>query len=139
MTKTVIAEAIEAEVATRGWQPGTRLENMVILALPDGIPRAVQQFKVGRFRLDFAWPEQKIALEADGWHHRSPDGAASDRRRDSYLRSLGWVVFRVDDEHGEESLRYQVGRVAEFLRPRAACTLRYWNPYDRMTSPGDRL
>ena len=61
----------------------------------------------------------KIALEADGWWHRSPEGATADRQRDSWLQSQGWVVFRVDDEHGEDSLRDQVVRVALLVRSQA--------------------
>jgi len=78
--------------------------------------RPDQQFRVGRFRLDFAWPGLKIALEADGWWHRSPEGAVKDRQRDSWLRSQGWLVFRVDDEHGEGVLAAQVARVARIVR-----------------------
>jgi very-short-patch-repair endonuclease len=92
------------------------LENRAALILSRCGLRAEQQYRVGKFRLDFAWPDIKIALEVDGWWHRSPQGAASDRQRDSWLRSQGWVVFRVDDEHGEDAMRAQVARVARMVR-----------------------
>jgi very-short-patch-repair endonuclease len=102
-------------VAAHGWRPGTSLEDMVCRQLTHFAYRPEQQYRAGRFRLDFAWPDLKIALEADGWHHRSPEGAARDRQRDSWLRSEGWLVFRVDDEHGEAVLAEQISRVAQIV------------------------
>lgn len=109
-------QAAEDAVLHFGWRAGTDLENSVALALTHcRALRAQQQYSVGRYRVDFAWPERKIALEADGWYHRSPEGAEKDRRRDSWLRSQGWVIFRVDDEHGEYLLIEQVRRVARIV------------------------
>jgi very-short-patch-repair endonuclease len=45
------------------------------------------------WRLDFAWPDLKIALEYDGYeaHERR---AVQDAARDEDLRRRGWVVIR---------------------------------------------
>lgn len=113
---STLASITRAVVIEHGWRPGTDLENNVALALSHSkAPPCEQQHSVGKYRLDFAWPDRKIALEADGWYHRSPEGAAKDRRRDSWLRSQGWVVFRIDDEHGDYSLNDQVRRVARIV------------------------
>ena len=111
-----IEATIRDVVARQGWKPGTFLENQVARRLTMCGLRAVQQYQAGRYRLDFAWPSMKIALEADGWWHRSPEGAAKDRERDSWLRSEGWLIFRVDDQYGEEAIRSQVTRVAVIVR-----------------------
>lgn len=103
--------AVRDILVQRGWEPGTKLENQVMMAMRHFSNRPEQQHKVGKYRIDFAWPKIKVALEADGWWHRSPEGAAKDRQRDSWLRSQGWIIFRVDDEHGEEVLADQVNRV----------------------------
>jgi very-short-patch-repair endonuclease len=108
-------QAVEA----RGWRSGTTLENRVAVFLsrfgmgPDLI---TQQYRVGRYKVDFADVRKKIVIEADGWYHRSPEGAARDAERDSWLRAQGWLVVRVDDRHGEEALEIQVARVARLLR-----------------------
>lgn len=116
MTRTLIAQAAKAAIEQLGWEPGTHLENEVALILSRfQAPRPVQQHHAGRYRLDFAWPQVLMALEADGWYHRSPEGAAKDRERDSWLRSQGWVVFRVDDQHGEAVLLHQVMRVSRLV------------------------
>src|SRR2546423_1730267 len=114
-----IEDALRSVVARHGWQPGTHLENQVALLLTRFGLAAEQQYRIGKYRADFAWPDVRIALEADGWWHRSPEGAAKDRLRDAWLRSQDWVVFRVDDENGEDGLRDQVCRVAHLVRSQA--------------------
>jgi very-short-patch-repair endonuclease len=106
-------------ITDRGWRPGTDLENRVAFQLsrwgfsPADVAR---EHRVGRYRLDFAWPDAQMAIEADGWHHRSPEGAAKDAERDSTLRAAGWVVLRVDDRHGEEALAEQLCRAVRLIR-----------------------
>ena len=64
-----------------------------------GVPAPVAQFRVlhgDRFvaRVDFAWPDQKVALEYDGLWHAEPGQFARDRARLNALLSAGWrVVF----------------------------------------------
>jgi very-short-patch-repair endonuclease len=114
-----IPAIIEHQVCEWGWRPGTTLENRVARRLhlwrwrPDVV---AQQYRVGRYRLDFAWPGIKVALEADGWHHRSPEGAAHDVQRDADLRAAGWLVFHVDDRGGDEHLQEQLVRVSQVVR-----------------------
>lgn len=74
-----------------------------------------QQYAVGPYTLDFAWPKFKIALEADGSAHKFTDKIRRDRRRDAWLRNEGWLVFRVDVER--ETLAYrQLQRVLAVVR-----------------------
>jgi very-short-patch-repair endonuclease len=75
-----------------------------------------QQHSIGPYRVDFAHVGRRIAVEADGWWHRSPEGSARDAERDSWLRAHGWLVVRVDDRHGEDALAEQVARVARLIR-----------------------
>jgi very-short-patch-repair endonuclease len=116
---TPINQSIQRLVEARGWDLGTTLENRVCLILSSfGFrpEQVAQQYRVGRYRLDFAAPDVKVAIEADGWVHRSPETAAKDAERDSWLRSQGWLVLRVDDRHGEESLKEQMVWPARVIR-----------------------
>ena len=126
----------------------TSLERMVERTLSRySAPPPEREYRVGRYRLDFAWPRVLIAIEADGWHHRSPEGAAGDRRRDSWLRSQGWVVFRVDDEHGERVLAHQIMRAVRLVNHDLSSGYRSWAPPEPESvfeaharlSPGDRI
>lgn len=64
-----------------------------------GLPAPVAQWRVlheGRFvaRVDFGWPEQRVAVEYDGLWHAEPGQFARDRARLNRLQAAGWrVVF----------------------------------------------
>lgn len=70
-----------------------------LLMQRSGLPDPVAQFRVldgGVFvaRVDFAWPDRKVAVEYDGLWHAEPGQFARDRRRLNRLRAAGWrVVF----------------------------------------------
>ena len=51
----------------------------------------------GRFvaRVDFAWPDRKVAVEYDGLWHAEDGQFAKDRRRLNRLREAGWTVVFV--------------------------------------------
>jgi hypothetical protein len=64
------------------------------------LPRPVAQYEIrdsqGYFvaRVDFAWPEQRLALEYEGVWHGEPQQVAKDRARLNRLTACGWrVVF----------------------------------------------
>lgn len=60
-----------------------------------GLPTPVFQHPVGRFRIDFAYPELRIAIEVDGYgSHSSPTAFQSDRDRQNILVSQRWTVLR---------------------------------------------
>jgi very-short-patch-repair endonuclease len=79
----------------------SRLEAIVWLALRrSGVRMPTRQHWVsapsGRYRLDFAWPDCKLALECDGWQHHGDRAAfGKDRERLSELVALGWRVLLV--------------------------------------------
>jgi len=67
-----------------------------------------------RFRFDWAWPEQKVALEMEGgvWtrgRHTRPQGYERDCEKYSLAAILGWRVIRVTPRMLED------GRALELL------------------------
>ena len=68
-------------------------------------------------RVDFAWPNHRVAVEYDGldWHS-DPDAMRKDRRRQAALQDIGWTVIAIvfDD------VRYRawelVARIEQQLR-----------------------
>lgn len=69
-----------------------------LLVLRAGLPSPVAQHVVrgpdGRFvaRVDFAWPERRVALEYDGLWHAEAGQFVRDRRRMDALADAGWRV-----------------------------------------------
>lgn len=64
------------------------------------------------YRIDFAYVALLIAIEIDGPGHDVPKVQAKDRRRDAFLRSLGWAVLRFR----EERVAYAPGGVLREVR-----------------------
>jgi very-short-patch-repair endonuclease len=74
-----------------------------------------QQYRIGPYTLDFAWPKLRIALEADGSAHDITSQLRRDRERDAWLRQQGWLVFRVDVDL-LPAVAAQVARVVAVVR-----------------------
>lgn len=109
-----IAEEVVARPDRRGRVQATQLlelatglpespaESWLLLIMVEGgIPMPSLQYSVcdlsgrERYRLDFAWPELKIAVEYDGYE--AHEGRAElDKARDEDLRRRGWTVVRAN-------------------------------------------
>jgi very-short-patch-repair endonuclease len=78
------------------------MESEARLAMIDGglpIPKLQYEIIDGnreRRRVDFAWPDHRIAVEYDSvdWHS-SPDAMKQDRRRRAALEAVGWIVISI--------------------------------------------
>jgi very-short-patch-repair endonuclease len=56
------------------------------------LPKAKRQYPIGRYRVDFAWPDKKIAVELDGLGgHFSAEKARYDKRRDRAIVLAGFT------------------------------------------------
>jgi very-short-patch-repair endonuclease len=69
-------------------------------------------------RVDFAWPEHRIALEYEGAWHGERQQVTKDRRRLNRLSAAGWQVVFVtaEDLRHPEQL---IARISAALRARA--------------------
>jgi hypothetical protein len=83
-----------------------------VLAIIDrhGLPRPLTNHPVtsadGRFLIDFAWPNLRVALELDAWStHSGRRQMAADRRRDRALRIAGWLPSRIFVDDVEDEVR----------------------------------
>lgn len=52
------------------------------------------QFCIEGYFVDFAFPEARVAVEADGAAYHQGERRERDRKRDWVLRRLGWKVLR---------------------------------------------
>ena len=72
-----------------------------LVMIDGGLPTPVLQHEVvdtnsRTWRLDFAWPEYRVAAEYDGvaWHS-GEEAFFRERRRTSALQELGWVAIPI--------------------------------------------
>lgn len=68
------------------------------------------------YRVDFAFPQLKVAVEADGeeWHASTED-IQRDKMRDSQLASQGWIVLRFTEQDIEDQIDDVVKVIARVL------------------------
>jgi len=56
----------------------------------------IQEYAVGIYSIDFAWPNKKLAIEIDGEQHdRFEEYKQRDIRKDQLLKENNWVVLRI--------------------------------------------
>ena len=61
-----------------------------------GLAQPVTGHPIGRYTADFAWPAERVIVEADGWaFHGNRFAFEDDRARDAHLAFRGWIVIRV--------------------------------------------
>jgi very-short-patch-repair endonuclease len=52
-------------------------------------------YPVGSFKVDVAFPEQRVAIEVDGWaFHSDSEAFVKDRNRQNIIALLGWKILR---------------------------------------------
>jgi len=103
-------------------EPGPALESALeakvwLLLRRSGLPLPRRQFWVslpgGRYRLDFAWPEQRVGLECDGWEHHGTRAAfVDDRARLAEFAAARWRILPVT----WKTCTRESERVARWLR-----------------------
>jgi len=135
MLRATIDERIRSRRDRRGTLQATELldlargdsespaESWMLLALVDGgLPIPEQQVSVTDidgnelYRLDFAWPAFRVAVEYDGYEVHE-FRAASDAARDADLRRRGWTVIHATAEDLRDPYRL-IAAVAEAMRAR---------------------
>ncbi|MBI2168625.1 MAG: DUF559 domain-containing protein [Actinobacteria bacterium] len=97
---------------------------LVRLILRSTLPRPQLQFWVEvdgslRFRLDIAYPEAMLAIEADGREvHSRRDVFSADRERQAALEDLGWRFLRFTWHHVTQRESWVISRIRDVYRAR---------------------
>ena len=103
LLRTVISETVEADIRSQ-----TTFERRLRhLIWESDLPRPIAQFEIFNDEgfvatPDFAYPEQRVAIEADSFRWHGDKGAwANDLRRRTLLARSGWrtLHFTWDDVH----------------------------------------
>lgn len=94
MRQRLTAQADSARLAESG--PELALARLCTeYGLPRPVPQHAVRIRGRRYRVDLAYPDQRVFLEFDGlrWHS-SPEAIARDHRRQNALTSAGWLPLR---------------------------------------------
>ena len=98
------------------------MESEARLVMIDGrVPMPVLQYELrdrsGRvWRLDFAWPDRKLAVEYDGFDfHSSPEALRRDRQKRAALGELNWSVISIVADDVRRRQRELVRRIEDEL------------------------
>jgi very-short-patch-repair endonuclease len=75
-----------------------------------------RQHPIGRYVVDFACPEAKIAVEIDGYWHTQR--SAADDRRAAEIQTLGYHVVRFDIERVPDSVEVLAEAIVFAVRER---------------------
>lgn len=89
-----------------------------------GLPMATFQHRLGRYEIDFAYPDLRLAIEVDGYGpHASRRAFQHDRDRQNALVGLGWTVLRFTwadvvkrPDHVARVIREAIGRAQCAIR-----------------------
>jgi very-short-patch-repair endonuclease len=94
--------------------PESGLETRLLRVLrAAGLPRPAVQHRIGNYRVDFAYPGARVAIEADGFRwHSTRQQWDRDRARRNALTAMGWTVLHVTSTQ----LREQPEEVVNTIR-----------------------
>lgn len=112
-----LREQLERYYGLEGIPESTLEQEALDLMLDAGLPMPVAQHSIEaeglpRFRIDFAYLAERVAIEIDGPHHELTEVEDYDRWRQGILEGLGWEVLRFK----EEDLVYRPGFVTRSIR-----------------------
>lgn len=117
-------------------QAESAMESEARLAMLDGgLPEPVLQYEVidrdGRlWRLDFAWPDRRLAIEYDGFEfHSTPERLRRDRQKRAALEELGWYILSIVNDDVRRRPAELVRRIDARLHSRAAALYTNVHPY----------
>jgi len=113
------AELVGYRVPHLGRVKRTRSDlELLFLRLCDdhGLPRPVVNHRAHGHRIDFYWPEQRLAVETDSWeYHRGSVAFEDDHARDLELRAHGITTRRYTGDQMEAAPEAVVADLREAL------------------------
>ena len=98
------AESSKLSMATGMSKLESEFERQLVAA---GLPEPVREYRIlpdRRFRWDFCWPEEKVAVEVNGGRwiaggHSTGPGLKRDAEKANLAQLAGWLTLTVVDDH----------------------------------------
>jgi len=122
MTEALVLRLVtqeQVDTLTRSAPAPTRLElerRMLQLVRQAGLPEPRVNHPVGPYLIDFAWLEQRVLVETDGFAtHGHRTAFERDRARDAALHAAGYTVLRFTWRQLRDEPMKVVARLAQAL------------------------
>lgn len=76
-----------------------------------------KQYNIGTKTVDFAFPEQRLVIECDGyrWHRYDKEQIEGDIKRDIYLAKRGWRVLHFSGRKIRRDIKGCINEIKEAL------------------------
>jgi very-short-patch-repair endonuclease len=95
----------------------------VSLVRKAGLPRPLINTTIGPYEVDFAWPEERVVVELDGWSaHGHRFAFERDRARDADLVARGYLVLRYTWRQLRDNPLLVATQIAQALAHRTTAT-----------------
>lgn len=79
--------------------------------------KAVQEYPIGYFYADFAWPRKKKMIEIDSKAHLRKSYSERDKNKDKFVKEEGWKIMRIKFVNLLKRPQYYVKRADDFIGP----------------------
>jgi uncharacterized protein DUF559/putative AbiEi antitoxin of type IV toxin-antitoxin system len=113
----IVTEALR-ELATIGVTfTRSELERrfLSLVVKPYGLPRPAMNAPIAGMEVDALWREHRVAVEVDGWAHRTRRAFQEDRERDVRLHVAGYRVLRFTYRDVTKRPWWVAGAIGELL------------------------
>ena len=90
----------------------TKIERSIAHELKKRKIKFCQEYAMTGWTIDFAFPDQKLAVEADGvYWHSLKNVIEKDKRKDKDLKRRGWTILHFR----EDEIKKNVGRCVDVI------------------------
>jgi len=108
-----------------GWQsrlgkPPSYPERFFMRVFKNNSILYTRELHVGKYFIDFALEDKKIAIEIDGKQHNYPDRQMKDAEKDLFLTTSGWKVYRIkwkaiNTDDGKKYIKTEIDKMVNFI------------------------
>lgn len=94
----------------------TSIEQILMDALDARGIEYHSQYPIDRLRIDIAFPNARLAVEADGeYWHTLPENIDRDRRKDEHLAIIGWRILHLPEYLIRSDVKHCLDLILEHL------------------------
>lgn len=80
----------------------------------------IREYSIFPYFIDFAFMNEKIAVEIDGSQHLKEENALRDIKKDELLKSLDWSVIRITEKEIKKNIEYVFASIEKIIKDKAS-------------------